>query len=242
MITDRDKTYIAVCRLGITTDTQDITGNIIKSSEVKVDLSMLEQVIGSYIGEYLQLPPMYSAIKVGGKKLYELARQGKEIERESRPVMIKDIRILEFHQEIQEFKVRVDCGKGTYIRTLLHDIGDTLGCGGTMISLLRSGVGNFHLEDALKLSELEALVKEERLLEHLLTIDEIFSNYPRVDIAGEYDKLVHNGNAFSPEHSIAPVAEPISVPVRVYDSQGQFIGIYQYNSEKATYRPVKMFL
>jgi tRNA pseudouridine55 synthase len=185
---------------------------------------------------------MYSAIKVGGKKLYELARQGIEIERERRRVSIKDIRILEYHQEIQEFKIEVDCGKGTYIRTLLHDIGETLGCGGTMVSLVRSAVGNFLLKDAIKLSELEALVREDRLLDHVITIDEIFKLYPKVDIVSDYDKLVHNGNEFKQEHSMAPHNEPMNMPVRVYDSLGLFIGIYQFSMEKGSYKPVKIFL
>jgi tRNA pseudouridine55 synthase len=242
LITDRDKTYIADCRLGITTDTQDISGKVIKRSELRVDFKQLEQAVNSYIGEYLQLPPMYSAIKIDGKKLYELAREGKDVERERRKVFIKDIRILDFQEAAQEFKVQVECGKGTYIRTLLHDIGETLGCGGTMISLVRTAVGNFYLENALHLSKVEELMAADQLSPYLITIDDIFRDYPRIDILGEYDKLVHNGNEFKQEHGIASDRIPRNKLVRVYDSQGQFIGLYQYHPKKGSYRPVKMFL
>ena len=242
MITDRDKTYEAVCRLGITTDTQDISGKVLHTSEVSVSEEQLELAVKSYIGEYLQLPPMYSAIKVDGKKLYELARQGKEIERERRPVLIKDIRELHYDNVAKEFSVTVECGKGTYIRTLLHDIGATLGCGGTMVKLIRTAVGNFHIENAIKLSELEALVKENKLQPNIVTLDEVFHNYPRLTTALEYDKLVHNGNAFSHRHIITPDLEPLLIPVRVYDSANNFIGIYQYDEEREIYKPVKMFL
>jgi tRNA pseudouridine55 synthase len=242
MITDRDKTYETVCRLGIITDTQDLSGKVLHTSEVSVSEEQLKLAVKSYIGEYLQLPPMYSAIKVDGKKLYELARQGKEIERERRPVLIKDIRDLHYDSVAKEFSVTVECGKGTYIRTLLHDIGATLGCGGTMAKLVRTAVGNFRIENAIKLSELEALVREDKLQPYIVTLDEIFHSYPSLTMAPEFDKLVHNGNAFLPIHIIVPDPEPLLLPVRVYDSARNFIGIYQYDMEREIYKPVKMFL
>ncbi len=242
MITDKDKTYEAVCKLGITTDTQDITGKVLKTAEVTVNYEQIEEVIKSYIGEYLQLPPMYSAIKVDGKKLYELARQGKEIDRERRKVIINDIRILDYSKENQEFTVSVDCGKGTYIRTLLHDIGDDLGCGGTMKSLMRTAVGNFHLEEALKLSEIETLVREERIESHVLTVDTIFEIYSKLNVDREYHKLIYNGNSFGKEHLIKPMQEVTTELIRVFDADDIFIGIYRYDIEDERYKPVKMFL
>lgn len=242
MITDKDKTYEAVLKLGITTDTQDITGNILKTCEVAVDFNKITEVINSYIGEYLQLPPMYSAIKVNGKRLYELARQGKEIERGKRKVIIKDIKILDYSEENHEVQVSVDCGKGTYIRTLLHDIGETLGCGGTMKSLIRTEVGHFHIKKALKLSEIEQLVKEDRLSEYVLQIDSIFQNYTKVNVEQEYHKLIYNGNIFSPEHTVQSKIEKSTEFVRVYDADDIFIAIYRYEAENNRYKPVKMFI
>ncbi len=242
MITDRDKTYEAVCRLGIITDTQDISGKILRTSKAEITPTQLQKAVKAYIGEYMQLPPMYSAIKVDGKKLYELARQGLEIERERRKVVIHDIRLEEFDEVKQEFKVTVQCGKGTYIRTLLHDIGETLGCGAVMVQLLRTAVGGFSVQEALRLSEIEALVREDKLSEHIVTIERIFEGYSKITINQEFDRLVHNGNLFQPSQA---QEEPTVLPgeqVRVYDSVDKFIGIYEFSPEKGAYTPVKMFL
>jgi len=242
LLTDKDKTYEAVLKLGITTDTQDITGKILKTSEVTATKQEIEAVIKSFIGEYDQLPPMYSAIKVDGKKLYELARQGKEIERQRRRVIIYDIRILDYLDNENEVRVSVDCGKGTYIRTLLHDIGETLGCGGTMKSLLRTKVGGFRLEKALKLSEIQKLAEEDRIASYVIPVDVIFNGLSKVIVASDYHKLIYNGNSFTSEHLSGEIDAVSSQRVRVYDSDGNFIGIYEYQSEDGIYHPVKMFL
>ncbi len=242
MITDKDKTYEAVLKLGITTDTQDISGTVLKTSEVTADRHKITEVIKSYIGEYDQLPPMYSAIKVGGKKLYELARQGKEIERERRRVTIKNIQIIDCSMENHEITLVVDCKKGTYIRTLLHDIGEDLGCGGTMKSLIRKAVGNFSIENALKLSEIETLVREEQLTDHILSIDSVFQGYDKVKVLQDFDRLIYNGNAFLSEQAEKNEKQLQSNQYRVYDSNNVFIGIYRYNLDNRIFKPVKMFL
>lgn len=242
LITDKDKTYTAVCKLGITTDTQDLSGKILTTQEVHVAYEEIEKTVQSYIGEYLQLPPMYSAIKVNGKKLYELARQGKEIERERRPVVIKDIKIIHYSPEDHEITVSVDCGKGTYIRTLLHDIGQDLGCGAAMKSLVRTAVGNFHIEQALTLGQIETLVKEEQLEPQVMPVDYIFRSYRRVRIDREFHKLIYNGNHFLPEHTMPPEIVSESGIVRVYDADDTFIGLYDYIPEENRYKPFKMFL
>lgn len=241
MITDKDKTYETVLKLGITTDTQDLTGNVLKTAEVTAGFQEIESAIKSFIGGYPQLPPMYSAIKVNGKKLYELARQGKEIERKLRDVIIYDIRILNYLEEEQEVTLSVDCGKGTYIRTLLHDIGEMLGCGGAMKSLVRTAVGNFLIEDALKLQEIEELVREDQMEAHIISVDSILSRYTRVTVGRDFNKLIYNGNSFYPEH-LEEAVEPSSDWVRVYDSEEVFIGIYRFDMEKNCFLPVKMFL
>lgn len=242
LITDKDKMYETVMKLGITTDTQDITGKILTTCAVTSDITQIREAVNSYIGEYLQLPPMYSAIKVNGKKLYELARQGKEIERERRRVLIKDIKILDYSEEDKEMRLVVDCGKGTYIRTLLHDIGQTLGCGGTMKSLIRTAVGSFSIEHSLKLSEIEKLVSEGSIMDYVLPVDYIFQGYSKVQVEREFHKLIYNGNSFRTEHISQPIMEITTELVRVYDSEDIFIGIFRYTPEEGLFRPVKMFL
>ena len=242
LITDKDKTYEAVLKLGITTDTQDISGKILQERPVTVSQPDIEEAIKTFIGGYQQLPPMYSAIKVNGKKLYELARQGKEVERKLRSVQIHDIRIIEYTQELQEVKVEVDCGKGTYIRTLLHDIGETLGCGGTMKCLLRTKVGSFTIDKALKLFEIEALVQQDEIERSIMSLDTIFLSYPKLIVAEEFHKLIYNGNSFENKHLVDPNIEIPAEMVRVYDSEDIFIGIYQYDFGYERYIPIKMFL
>ncbi len=254
LIVEKEKTYLAVLKLGIVTDTQDMTGQVLETSEVKVGISEITSAIQSFIGEYDQLPPMYSAIKVNGKRLYELARQGLVIDRKLRKVLIRDIQIQDYNEEAQEVKVLVECGKGTYIRTLLHDIGALLGCGGTMKSLIRTSVGRFHLTEALRLSEVAELVQENRLQEHIIPVDRMFDDYPKLTVAKEYDRLVHNGNALLKSHledndyilSETPCVtsdEPEKRDFfRVYDSEQVFVGIYGYDCEKGCLQVVKMFL
>lgn len=242
MITEKDKTYETVLKLGITTDTQDITGSVLKTSEVNVSYERIEEAIKSYIGEYLQLPPMFSAIKIEGKKLYEYARQGKEIERERRRVVINNIRILDYSEEDHEIRMIVDCGRGTYIRTLLHDIGETLGCGGTMKELRRTAVGSFRIEDSLRLSEIDRLTHEGKLEQYLIPADGMFPGYDKVCVDHIYHKLIYNGNPFNKDQLMRPEMLISTDLVRVYDADGVFIGIYRYIKDDELFKPYKMFL
>ena len=157
MLTEKDKTYEAVLLLGKETDTQDISGTVLRVGETEgLTQEQVKDCVMSFVGEYDQIPPMYSALKVNGKKLYELAREGKTIERKSRKVEIKEIRILEM--ALPRVRMEVSCSKGTYIRTLCHDIGEKLGCFGSMESLLRTKVSRFEIESSLKLSEIQKKV------------------------------------------------------------------------------------
>lgn len=238
MLTDKTKTYRAVMLLGQETDTEDTTGTIKAEYPVNVTGSEVRAVCESFIGPYMQIPPMYSALKVNGKKLYELARAGKEIEREARPVEI--IELVVESVDLPRVTMSVTCSKGTYIRTLCYDIGRKLGCGGCMESLLRTRVDRFKLEDSLKLSEIEALRDSGELMEHIVPVDGIFLGLPKLTmLPGEGDKRVHNGNPFVPEW--AGTEEKLS-EVRVYDSEDTFIGIYGYDEEKERYQPHKLFL
>lgn len=240
MLTDKRKEYIAELLLGVTTDTQDMTGKLL--SEVKVDITCeeAEQAIMSFLGEYEQLPPMYSACKVNGKRLYELAREGKEVERKPRKVTIYELELLSV--KLPEIKIRVLCSKGTYIRTLCHDIGAKLGCGAAMKSLLRTQVERFSLEGAKKLSEIETLAKADRVSDIVVSIEEMFSQLPAITVKEPYEKAVQNGNPLFLRQITGKTGWVDGEQVRVYDSAKRFYGIYAFQVMKGSFKPVKMFL
>ena len=243
MITDWGKTYEAVMLLGTRTDTQDISGNILSQTEVNVTKIQIMDVIGSFTGEYDQIPPMYSALKHNGKKLYELARQGIEIERKPRRVNIKSILINDINLEDNDKTVTftVECSKGTYIRTLCEDIGNRLGCGACMQSLKRTRVGSFSIDNSYTLSQIEQMVQAGKTDEILTPIDEMFSDSRKIIISQEYDKLLYNGNKL-PYNSIQgknDVQHNEDEQVRVYDKNDEFIGVYRFEGNEIV--PVKMF-
>ena len=240
MLTDKDKTYETVLLLGKTTDTQDISGQILAECDVTdVDAHMVQSAILSFVGDYMQVPPMYSALKVNGKKLYELARAGIEVERKARQVQIHEIHILEM--ELPRVRMEVSCSKGTYIRTLCHDIGQKLGCGACMEELTRTKVSQFYIADSMTLSQIQEK-KDEGILEHILIpIEKMFSNYDAVYLKDEYVSLVYNGNTFLPKHIKNQIALADGKKVRVYDDKGQFVAIYQFVKEKYLFKIEKMF-
>ena len=192
MLTDRTKVYEAVLLLGVTTDTLDTTGTVLRSAEVKCSREQAEDAILSFLGTYDQVPPMYSAIKVEGKRLYELAREGKEIERKSRPVTIHNIEIKSI--DLPKVCFTVECSKGTYIRSLCQDIGEKLGCGGCMEHLIRLRSGRFAVENAYRLSDIERMRDEDCLGNAIMPIEEVLSEYPAFRVKNEYKKLIDNGN------------------------------------------------
>lgn len=240
LLTDQSKTYRAVLLLGRETDTQDVTGQTLSESEVTLTEEEIREAVLSFAGAYDQIPPMYSALKVNGKKLYELARQGKEIERASRPVVIYNIEIHEIRPPRAEFSVT--CSKGTYIRTLCFDIGRKLGCGGCMESLLRTRVERFTLEQSVTLGEIETLRDQGRLSEVIVPVEEMFSQLGEVSVLEEYDRLVHNGNQFYPHQAKENQIPEDGIRVKVFDSGHRFVGIYQYRQDRQWYHPVKLFL
>ncbi len=240
MLTDKSKEYEAVLLLGQVTDTQDVTGTVLEEHEVTVDEEQAVEAIRSFVGAYEQIPPMYSALKVNGKRLYELARAGKEVERKGRRVEIHSIEILSV--SLPEITFRVACSKGTYIRTLCHDIGQKLGCGGTMKSLKRTRVGIFTIDGALKLSQLEELAAQGLLEEKVIPVEAMFAELPALTVKDAFARLIENGNAFYPGQAEESVRTPDGGQVRVYDRKGRFYGIYAFSEEKERYQPVKMFL
>lgn len=235
LLTDKDKTYEAVMLLGKTTDTQDITGEILEErSTESLTEEKVREAIESFIGDYDQIPPMYSALKVNGKKLYELAREGKVIERKARPVKILDIRILEM--DLPRVRMEVACSKGTYIRTLCHDIGEKLGCGGCMESLIRTRVSAFQIKDAKTLAEIEALKQEGMLEKILVPIDEMFPSYPKITVKDDWKAFAKNGNPLELKMLKEADGQNEENQVRLYEESGKFIAIYQWKEKEKKYQ------
>ena len=239
MMTDKKKEYVATFVLGKTTDTQDISGQVLSEREVCCDEKEVREAITSFTGDIEQVPPMYSALKVDGKRLYELAREGKTVERKARPVTIQEIEILDV--KIPDVKIRVVCSKGTYIRTLCYDIGEKLGCGATMTSLVRTASGQFSIDKAYKLSELQALKDEGRLDSVVLAVDVLFSRYAAVRLSGEMLRLAKNGNMLRAKDIKGCVTEDGDMEkIRAYDDEGEFFALYMSNG-KGMYKVDKMF-
>jgi tRNA pseudouridine55 synthase len=218
-LTATDKEYIAHFRLGITTDTQDITGKIISVSDRLPSVDELRGVLEEFTGTMMQLPPMYSAIKVGGKKLYELARSGITVERQPREIKIHLIELLadELRQEPGSHAIRVGCSKGTYIRTLIHDIGTRLGCGAAMTALRRTKTGPFDISMARTPEEIEHAQNEGNVSSLLIPVDFLFDRYPGVRLDEHGERLCRNGTPV-PVHSAVPGAL-----YRVYGPGGVFL-------------------
>lgn len=240
MLTDKDKIYEAVLLLGKTTDTQDTSGTVLEER----DISSLEEnrvidCIKTFVGEQDQVPPMYSALKVNGKKLYELAREGIEIERKARKITIHEIDILEIN--LPRIRMRVHCSKGTYIRTLCNDIGDKLGCGGCMEKLLRTKVSRFELKDSLRLDEIAELQEAGKLDSVLIPIDQMFCSLKEIVINPEQERLIYNGNSFAEKYLTEHFAFDDQEQVRVYDTKKQFVGIYRYCAKENRFSIEKMF-
>ncbi len=241
MLTDKSKTYETVLLLGKTTDTQDISGEILKEGDLShINSDAVVQCIGEFVGEYLQIPPMYSALKVNGKKLYELARQGIEVERKARPVVIHEINILEVN--LPRVRMEVHCSKGTYIRTLCHDIGEKLGCGACMEELVRTKVSRFEITESYTLDEVRAIKEAGRLQEILVPIDEMFDMYEAVTLKNEFVSFAYNGNLFKANGLLSVPELFHGKKVRVYDELGRFIAIYEYQDQDGMFHIQKMFL
>ena len=244
MLTDWDKEYIAVLKLGIVTDTQDMSGQVLQRTDrtqmEALTKEAVRQAVMGFVGEYAQIPPMYSALKVNGKRLYELARAGREVERKPRNVQIKEIEILK--TELPDVQFRVVCSKGTYIRTLCHDIGETLGCGGAMESLIRSRVGVFGLGQALTLAEIEKLRDENKISSVIVSPDTVFADDRAVTVTGTGQKMAENGNRLQEKVLMENILLKEQEQVRVYDENGRFYGIYQYHAKSGELKPLKMFL
>ncbi len=217
-LTATDKCYMAQMTLGAFTDTQDASGEVLQSFEVNVTEEEIRAAVGQFVGEIMQVPPMFSAIKINGKKLYELAREGKTVEREARKVFINDIEIKSIDMEKHTVDMLVSCSKGTYIRTLCNDIGLMLGCGGYMSALERTKSGRFDIERALTLEEIEkmASVKDFSFIE---PIGEVLCEYDKIILAEKNAKRLRNGIKISVE------GLEENKTYRVFDEQGMFLAL-----------------
>lgn len=218
---DGEKEYVAGLKLGIVTNTQDTTGEVVEQRTVNVTRADVEGVLPQFMGEIEQIPPMYSAIKIDGKKLYELARKGKEVERKPRQVTISRLELLDeppFGWEAEEntLWLRVGCSKGTYIRTLCHDIGQKLGCGGAMSALRRTMACGFAAEEAVSLETVQQLANEERAEKLLRPVDSLFIHLPSLTVTGKNEGKVRNGQAF-------PLPTTAEGDYRVYGGDGAFL-------------------
>lgn len=241
-ITDTTKIYQATMTLGIETDTQDHTGNIISSNEVTSSKQEIKDVIQSFIGDYEQIPPMYSALKVNGKRLYELAREGKTIERKSRKIVIYDIDIINIDNNNVE--MIIECSKGTYIRTLCADIGTKLGCGAHMSKLLRTKSSLFQLESSIKLTEIDNYINNNALDKIIMPIDMVFTTYDKIIINETYNKFLYNGNKLDRDFIKGNNEINLDNSYRIYDENNIFIGIYKslVINDKIILKPIKVFL
>ena len=221
-----EKTYDTVLLLGRTTDTQDVTGATLAEKAVHLSPADIERVLPRFRGDILQVPPMYSALKVNGKKLYELARKGQEVERQPRPITVFELANLGF--DGTRLSLRVRCSKGTYIRTLCQDIGDALGCGGCMEALRRVRAGEYGIEDAVPL---EQLLESETPERYLRGLDTMFAHCPAVTLTANQEKRCRNGNPFS-----SPLPQGT---YRAYSQSGEFLMLAKV--EDGTMTTIKSF-
>ena len=226
LLMDMTKTYETVMLLGQSTDTQDISGEVLASAPVEVTEDDVRSVIASMVGKQLQTPPMYSAKKINGKKLYELAREGVVVHREPSSIEIFSIEIL--WMELPRVGMRIHCSKGTYIRTICNDIGEKLGCHGCMEALRRTQVGPFTLDNAYSLRDVEEMMREESVEDAIYSIDSLFPEYDEVHAKESAIKLLENGNGLDYDLVDGDAATDL---VRLYHPDGRFAGIYSRTSQ-----------
>lgn len=246
LLLDKEKAYEAVMLLGVTTDTEDMTGTVLSRNEVRVTEDEVRRAAEKFTGKYGQVPPMYSALKVDGKRLYELARDGKEVERKPREVEIFENEPVSFALDengfVQTATIRIRCSKGTYIRSLLRDMGEYLGCGACMQSLVRTQAGQFVIADAVTLSQVEQARDEGCLSELIRPIEAMLAKYPETSVQEAFERYLYNGNQLEMHMLATSLSLKDGDGVRVYDTKGVLIGLYRYRSDRKQLQPDKMFL
>lgn len=240
-LTDKTKRYRAQLVLGITTDTEDASGKVIETKNVDVSQEEILNIVQSFVGDIEQIPPMYSAIKMDGKKLYQLAREGVTVKREPRKIKIFGIQVVSFDENKVFFDV--ECSKGTYIRTLCKDIGEKLGCGGHMGFLLRMSAGSFNIEESFTLDEISDHYNNGNVEQFLIPTDKIFEKYKAVTVKNESLKWILNGAQIYAKDMAEKDTFVDEEIIRVYDTSGNFLALYKMNNEdKVKFVPETMFI
>lgn len=237
---DSSKSYRASFELGKITDTQDITGTALSASDMRVKRESIEAIIPGFIGRIMQLPPMYSAVQVNGQRLYDLARKGIEVERQPREIEVKSLILADYDEESRRGVLEISCGKGTYIRTIIHDIGERLGCGGIMTELVRTSSGGFTLSDCHTLDEIQSAADENRLEELILPIEHVFDSLPKLRLNEVQTRMYRNGVKLD-INRINRIKQGV-YRYSVYGCDGCFIGIAGVEAENSVLRVVKNFI
>ena len=237
ILPDETKTYRAAFQLGTVTNTQDSTGEVLETHDYAVTEAALVAVLPQFTGNIQQIPPMYSAVQINGKRLYELARAGREIERPARNVHVEAVRLLSYDAAHGTGAVEITCGKGTYVRTILHDMGQALGCGACMTALTRTAACGFTLGQAHSFAEVQAAADENRLPELLIPTDSLFAAYPALHLTAKQTVRYANGVKLSLNglYGLTGIGERC----RVYGADGQFLGLGQTDAEAGCLRVFK---
>lgn len=239
ILPDNEKSYLAGFKTGLITDTQDITGRTVSEFSKRVTKEEIIDILPKFTGSVMQLPPMYSAVSVNGKRLYDLARQGIEVEREKREIFIDEIRLEEFNEDTQEGNLYVSCSKGTYIRTIINDIGELLGCGAVMTSLVRLSSGGFKLEQCLSFADVEKARDENRLEELIIPVEKVFSSLARLRLNEVQTRMYKNGVKLDLAR-VNNIKENVN-DYAVYGFDGAFIGTAFPEWEKGVLKVGKNF-
>lgn len=222
LLPNEDKRYVADIKFGIVTDTQDTTGRVLRESESRVTEGEFAEVMSGFIGKQMQTPPMYSAVKINGRPLYDLAREGKVVERAQKEIEVYDIKLLEFDEHAQTARIEVSCGKGTFIRTLINDMGEKLGCGASMSALERTMAAGFELSECFTISEIEEMMKDGTFEEHLMPVERLYNALPRL-VLDDFDKRLYRSGV--PLELQKRGWGGISGNIAVFDEGGMLLGI-----------------
>lgn len=228
ILPNEDKRYAADIKFGIVTDTQDTTGRVLKECESHVSKEEFAAVAAGFIGKQMQLPPMYSAVKVNGRPLYDLAREGKTVERAQKEIEVYDIVLVEFDEHAQTARIEVSCGKGTFIRTLINDMGEKLGCGASMSALERTMAAGFDISECYTIGDIEDMMKEGTFEEHLMPVERLFEGLPRL-VLGEFDRRLYRSGV--PLELKKRGWGGIDGNIAVFDESGMLLGISYMNEE-----------
>lgn len=242
ILPDQNKRYTATFQLGYTTDTLDATGRVLTRTEVTATKEDVQKALEQFRGEIMQLPPMYSAIQINGKRLYDLARQGIEIERERRPVTITSLELIDSDEQNNTYVIDVACSKGTYIRTLCADIGEALGCGATMTALRRTRAAGFSLEDSITLEQAEQLSAQGTLAQRLLPIETVFASLPALKLEGKQQTMYQNGVKLDLARLDGmQTMKDYTGDLRVIGEDGIFLGVSYPDWDEGLLRMRKLF-